>query len=77
VVTDLSGDWESWSFQLSPNVVFRSGDEISLDVTPQGERLDEPFEVSEGSHDRAAGVRLGSNPGRGGDRIQARDRRLR
>jgi hypothetical protein len=48
VVTDLSGDWESWSFQFSPHVVFRSGDEVSLDLTPQGERLEESFEVSDG-----------------------------
>jgi hypothetical protein len=46
--TTLSGEWESWNVEFSPNVTFRSGDEISFEVTPQGERLVEPFEVSDG-----------------------------
>jgi hypothetical protein len=48
VVTDLGGRWESWSSDFMPAVVLRSGDEISLMVSPQGERLIEPFEVSDG-----------------------------
>jgi hypothetical protein len=48
LVTDLSGEWESWNLSVTPNVVFRSGDEISLDFIGLGERLDEPFEVSDG-----------------------------
>ena len=46
--TNLSGRWESWNVEFVPNVVFRTGDEISFEVTPQGERLVDPFEVSDG-----------------------------
>jgi hypothetical protein len=49
LVTGLDGTRESWSVETTPlNLVFRSGDEIQVAVTPQGERLDEPFEVSDG-----------------------------
>ncbi len=48
LVTDLNGRRETWNVDVTPlNLTFRSGDEISLEVTPQGDRLDEPFEVSD------------------------------
>lgn len=49
VITDLDGRWESWSVEIQPlDLLFRSGDEIAIEVEPQGERLLEPFEVSDG-----------------------------
>ena len=49
VITDLGGRWESWSTEIQPiDVQLRSGDEVSLTALPQGERLNEPFEVSDG-----------------------------
>jgi hypothetical protein len=49
LVTGLEWERESWSLEASPvNLVFRTGDEISFSVTPQGEQLEEPFEVDDG-----------------------------
>jgi hypothetical protein len=46
---DLSGQWESYEVSISPvNWQFRSGDRIQFNANPQGERLIEPFEVSDG-----------------------------
>lgn len=49
MITDLGGRWESWSVEVQPvDVLLRSGDEFSVEVEPQGDRLTEPFEVSDG-----------------------------
>ncbi len=46
---DLSGNWESYEVFFAPiNWRFRSGDRFELNANPEGERLVEPFEVSEG-----------------------------
>ncbi len=47
--TDLSGRWESYRVQITPvNWQLESGDEVEVGVTPTGERLIDPFEVSDG-----------------------------
>jgi len=49
VFTDLSGRWESYRLQVTPvNWQLESGDAVQFGVTPTGERLVEPFEVSDG-----------------------------
>jgi Domain of unknown function (DUF5916) len=49
VALDLSGKWESYEVSVSPvNWQFRSGDRLQLNANPEGERLVEPFEVSDG-----------------------------
>jgi hypothetical protein len=65
---DLSGTWESYELSLSPvNLQFRSGEQFEIDVNPEGERLIEPFEVSDGVviapgsfHWRRYGIELGT-----------------
>jgi len=49
VVTNLDLDWESWRVSVTPiNLRFDSGDDFEIGITPQGERLVEPFEVADG-----------------------------
>ncbi len=49
LVTDLGGQWESWEADVELlELVLRSGESIELSVSPQGERLTEPFEVEDG-----------------------------
>jgi hypothetical protein len=46
-VTDLSGAWESYRVFVAPlNWRFESGDRVELNVVPEGERLDEPFDIA-------------------------------
>jgi len=46
---DLSGQWESYEVSISPvNWQLRSGDRLQINADPEGERLVEPFEVSDG-----------------------------
>jgi hypothetical protein len=46
---DLSGQWESYEVSFTPvNWQFRSGERFQLSANPEGERLIEPFEVSDG-----------------------------
>ena len=45
----LDGDWESYRFFTAPiNWRLESGDRIEVNVNPEGERLEEPFEISDG-----------------------------
>ncbi len=47
--TDLFNQWESYQVQLTPfNTSFESGDQLKLSLSPQGEYLKNPFEISEG-----------------------------
>jgi hypothetical protein len=49
VATDLEGRWESYRIFVAPvNWRFRSGDRFEFNVNPTGDRLSEPFEVSDG-----------------------------
>ncbi len=49
VFTDLSGRWESYRVQITPiNWQLESGDQVEFGLTPTGERLVDPFEVSDG-----------------------------
>jgi len=49
VATDLEGRWESYRMFFAPvNWRFRSGDRFEFNVNPTGDRLAEPFEVSNG-----------------------------
>lgn len=49
LVTGLDGRRESWTVDADAlDLLFRTGDQISFTVLPQGDRLDEPFEVSDG-----------------------------
>ena len=49
MATDLSGRWESYEVFAAPiNWRFRSGDRIEVNVSPAGERLIEPFEITDG-----------------------------
>jgi len=49
LATDLGGRWESYRMFFAPlNWRFESGDRIEVNANPQGERLTEPFEVSDG-----------------------------
>jgi hypothetical protein len=48
VVWNLDGDWESYRFFTAPiNWRLESGDRIELNVNPEGERLDKPFEIAD------------------------------
>jgi hypothetical protein len=49
VVWSLDGDWESYRFFTAPiNWRLESGDRIEINVSPEGERLVQPFEISDG-----------------------------
>lgn len=49
VATDLAGRWASYRVFFAPiNWRFRSGDRLEFNANPMGERLDTPFEVSNG-----------------------------
>ena len=49
IVTDLDNVMESWLVETSPfGVEFESGDRIHFNVSPQFERLQEPFEIFPG-----------------------------
>jgi hypothetical protein len=49
VVTDLSGKWESYEIFMAPvNWQLESGDRFEFNVVPTGERLTDPFEISDG-----------------------------
>ncbi len=49
VIWDLDGDWESYRFFTAPiNWRLESGDRIEVNANPEGERLDEPFEIADG-----------------------------
>ncbi len=49
VVWDLDGEWESYRLFTAPiNWRLESGDRIEINVSPEGERLQEPFEISDG-----------------------------
>lgn len=46
---NLDGQWESWRFFTAPlHCQLESGDRFEFNWVPQGERLDDPFEVSGG-----------------------------
>jgi hypothetical protein len=48
VATDLSGRWESYRVFLAPiNWRFRSGERFEVNANPTGERLVEPFEITD------------------------------
>jgi Domain of unknown function (DUF5916) len=49
LVTDLDNNWESYRIFTAPfNWRFESGDRLEFNWVPQGERLVEPFEISDG-----------------------------
>jgi hypothetical protein len=49
LATDLSGEWETYRYFLAPlNARLESGDRFEANIVPQGERLEEPFEVADG-----------------------------
>jgi hypothetical protein len=49
LVTDLGGRWESYRVFMAPvNWRLESGDRLELNWAPAGERLTEPFEITEG-----------------------------
>ena len=49
VVTDLSGNWESYRFFLAPvNWRLTTGDRFEINANPTGERLTVPFEIADG-----------------------------
>jgi len=49
VTTDLAGRWESYRVNVVPiNWNLESGDDVEFGLTPTGERLVEPFEISDG-----------------------------
>lgn len=48
-ITDLQGDWESYRVFTAPiNWRLESGDRVEINYMPRGERLVEPFEISDG-----------------------------
>jgi hypothetical protein len=48
VTTDLDFDWESWRLSMTPlNWQLESGDQVEVEIEPQGERLTESFEVAD------------------------------
>lgn len=50
LATDLSGRWESYEVFWAPiNWRFRSGDRVEFNAVPVGERLTEPFAVTDGA----------------------------
>jgi hypothetical protein len=49
LITDLDGRWQSYYVFIAPiNWRLESGDRFEFNVIPQGERLTEPFAISEG-----------------------------
>ena len=49
IFVDLDGRWQSYALRTIPlQLDLESGDTPRLSVTPTGEQLDEPFEISEG-----------------------------
>jgi hypothetical protein len=49
LVWDLEGNWESYRVFAAPiNWRLESGDRIEINVSPEGERLKEPFEIADG-----------------------------
>ncbi len=47
--TDLDNQWESYQVQITPfNASLESGDQGELSLSPQGEFLKNPFEISDG-----------------------------
>lgn len=49
LVTDLDNQWESYRIFTAPlNWRFESGDRVELNWVPEGERLSEAFEISDG-----------------------------
>jgi len=49
LVTDLSGQWESYRIFTAPiNAGFESGDRLEVNLAWEGERLDQPFEIADG-----------------------------
>jgi Domain of unknown function (DUF5916) len=49
LVTDLSGQWESYRIFTAPiNAGFESGDRTEANLAWEGERLTEPFEIADG-----------------------------
>ncbi|RKY81482.1 hypothetical protein DRQ07_03940 [candidate division KSB1 bacterium] len=49
LVTNLNNEWESYRIFTAPvNWRFESGDRFEFNIVPQGEKLAEPFEISEG-----------------------------
>lgn len=49
VYWSLDGKWESYRFFNAPiNWQLESGDRVEINVNPEGERLDEPFEIADG-----------------------------
>ncbi len=49
LVLDLDGKWESYRIFMAPiNWRLESGDRFEFNIIPQGERLDEPFEIADG-----------------------------
>lgn len=46
MIWSLDGEWESYRFFTAPiNWRLESGDRIEINVSPEGERLEEPFEI--------------------------------
>jgi hypothetical protein len=49
VIWSLDGEWESYRIFTAPiNWRLESGDRIEVNVNPEGERLEEPFEIADG-----------------------------
>jgi len=49
MIWSLDGDWESYRIFMAPiNWRLESGDRIEANINPEGERLKEPFEISDG-----------------------------
>lgn len=48
-VTDLNNNWESWEVFIAPiHFLLESGDRFEFNIDPQGENLDEDFEIEDG-----------------------------
>jgi hypothetical protein len=49
LIWGLDGDWESYELFTAPiNWRLESGDRIEINVSPEGERLEDPFEIADG-----------------------------
>ncbi len=49
LITDLDNVVQNWNIETSPlNIEFDSGDRFQFNYTPEFERLEEPFEISDG-----------------------------
>jgi hypothetical protein len=49
VIWGLDGEWESYRFFTAPiNWRLESGDRFEVNANPEGERLEEPFEIADG-----------------------------